>query len=745
MPLNLRPLEIILRPNSSLALLASILLFSLESLALNPMNFDTEFEEKLASKSLISSTYFYTSEKKIKIDQKSTLIDLKTTFLKSGYRERSSEQPLVENDFSTLISTQCQPLLKSAEPLPIDNCLIWIDKDQNSWVLSIYQNTVNRIYNITAAKNSFEFPFEPLLLAQYKDGSPVLQDEKKLANIPLACLNAAIAIEDNDFLQHSGVSYTGVFRALVKNVLSLRKAQGGSTITQQLVKNYFLTAEKTYSRKIKEFYMALRLESEWTKDEILQTYLNIIYMGQSGAYQVRGFPAASQVYFAKNISDLKLHECALLAAIINNPGQNNPWAKPENAKKRRNLVLKKMQDLQLITTSESEKAQKESLPPVTETKSLITAPYFFEAALKQLSDLGISADNKHIFTSIDISMQKAAQVALKTGIDELIQSKKALKEKASKGQNIQGALISADNQTGLVKVFVGGESYLTTQFNRALNSRRQIGSLIKPFVYLAGLNTSTFQPSSNLEDKKWVWHYDNKTWAPDNYDKKFRGTVPYYYALKESLNVPTAQVAEKIGIDTFIDIAHKAGLESTIEKIPSSCLGTSEHSPLEVVQAYSTLANSGRYQKLSFIHKVTDLKKVLIYEHVIKSEQVLNEKTTRQLIEMLKYGPINGTSKYLNQIGLSQGIAGKTGTTSQSKDAWFTGFNTQMTTTVWLGYDNNTTTQLTGASGAVPIWANFVKQSYPIPNGNDFPVPMGLKYQEFRFPDINETVNLLVE
>lgn len=755
MPLNLKALKIIFFAVSSFVIMSHNQSLAEESnnteskteesarQGFNPFTLSQEFQNKLNSKAILTTTKYFASGPSFTKGKSSSLESLKSIFLKENYRERTSEQALTANDFLVVTdSSQCAALIQltlSAEA----SCVLWKNSDLQDFLITIENKTIQNTFSGSPLKESVFAELNPIMVAQYRNNEPLMQDEKKIADIPVQCLNAVIAIEDNDFLDHSGISYTGLARAFIKNIIKMRKAQGGSTITQQLVKNYFLTSEKTLSRKAKELYMATKLESEWTKDEILQTYLNIIYMGQSGAFQIRGFPAASQAYFGKNIESLNLAQCALLAAIINNPGMNNPVKKKEKAQARRNLVLTKMKDLQLITEKEFSLAQNFPMPAAIENKANETAPYFFDAVRSQARELGIETEGHSFFTSLDLEAQDSAQKSLQSGIQNLTEQKAKLKLKKEKGTELQGVIMTSENHTGFVTAFVGGQSYRQSQFNRALNSQRQIGSLIKPIVYLSGLlygikDDQDVNPLTNLNDQYFEWAYDKKKWAPDNYDKKFRGEIPYYYALKESLNSPTAQVAQMVGMDQVISTAQKLGMTSKMESTPATSLGASNHYPVEMLQAYTTLANFGQYQKLSFIKKITNENNEIIFQvNPTSKEQRIDPIQTAVLIGMMKETLKSGTAKSTQALGFKLPAAGKTGTTSNGNDAWFAGFTPQLTTVVWLGFDQNFATHLTGASGAVPIWTDHMKKmslTYSSQNSsNDFTWPEGTEMKEHEF------------
>jgi len=678
-----------------------------------------KIEKKIQTKELNVSTRYFARGPSFLPGQKWSEAVFESQLQKQNYRLREGNQSLMTGDAKKIDEAECKSFipteLQSLYGQQKLTCWVWQTHAGENFLVTIGEDGVIRgTFQGLPWKVSWHAALDPVLVAQFRGQEPIMQSDHKISDFPVNCLNAVMAIEDNDFLDHSGVSYTGMGRAFIKNIIKLRAAQGGSTITQQLVKNYFLTPEKTLKRKLKEFYLAIKLESEWTKDEILETYLNIIYMGQSGAFQVHGFGAAAQVYFAKPVQDLNLPECALLAAIINNPSRNNPWKQAEKATNRRNLVLTKMNELKLISETEFAQAKTAPLPSQPVAKASETAPYFFDAVRKQMAQLNISIEGASIATSLDLDAQARAQKALQAQINDLEASRKNLQTNKEKGFRLEGLVLSSENATGLVNVVVGGQSYRQTQFNRAIDSHRQIGSLIKPFVYLTALlygfdDVKDVNPLTPIKDERFEWKFDKKTWSPDNYEKVFNGEIPLYFGLAHSLNAATAQLAQKVGIDKVIDTAHKLGFTSKMEENPSTSLGATEHYPLELLQSYQTLASFGDLTKLSFIEKIEDRDGKVVYAYEPKKEPTLDPTAIEVLVGMMHETLRSGTAQASRAMGWNQPSAGKTGTTSDNKDAWFAGFTPHQTTVTWLGYDQSLSSKLTGASGPVPIWVQFMK------------------------------------
>ncbi len=557
----------------------------------------------------------------------------------------------------------------------------------------------------------------PRLITQFYDGQPILQQNTPLSEVPLACLQAVTAIEDRDFLEHGGVSVTGILRAIVRNALARRWAEGGSTITQQLVKNFFLTAKKTIRRKVEEQWLAVMLESQLNKDQILEMYLNVIYMGQNGPYQVRGFASASQYYFDKSINNLSLSECALLAALINNPGRYSPFTHESQALARRELVLHKMQDAHMIDTGELENAKAMHLPRTPEADRRAHAPYFVMGALKEYTKLGLQTEEgARLYTTLDPQLQNLATEAIQAKLSSI-----EARIRHPGKTPLQVALVTVDLHSAEIVAMVGGRDFRTTQFNRAVDSRRQIGSTVKPFVYWPALQTH--DALTPVLDEPFVWKTGGQSWQPKNFERTKGGEVPYFYALAHSLNIPAARVGQETGLAQVADTLRRAGIEENIPELPSLTLGALELSPLEVAQAYSTLGRMGAGDRVHTLVRVEDLKSNVLFSHQPEAGIALEPTPTAQLIGMMEQSLIVGTARSAGLLGLTGALAGKTGTTSDTKDAWFAGFGPRLLTVVWVGYDDNAAMGLTGAGAALPIWIEFTKRAKELFVEEDFHWP----------------------
>jgi|GEM_PF-740634 len=571
---------------------------------------------------------------------------------------------------------------------------------------------------------------EPELFASYFGDSPTLRTVVPLGTAPTMCLNALLAIEDSQFLEHSGVSFTGLLRAFLANLRYGRAAQGGSTITQQLVKNYFLNDKKTLTRKLTEIAMAFLVEQHESKDQILETYINLIYMGQNGPFQVRGFAAAASHYFGKNLTDLNLDQCALLAAVLNSPGMYNPFIHPEAALKRRNRVIERMSELKMVSEVESKAAKAAALPARPQRDLTEPAPYFVQAVRSFIEDKNIdSSEGLRVYTTLNLRAQEAAMQAVRSGVDRLETNYKLLQKLKSQKKNLEAVLISADPFTGGVQALVGGRGYAISQFNRATDSHRQVGSVMKPFVYLTALehkqeSGEPYTPVSIIKDEATTHKFDGQTWTPHNYEGTYEGPVPMYFALKESLNAATVNLGMSVGINNIIDTARRMGVRSNLKPLPSLTLGAFELTPMEVLEAYTSISRMGNHTALTLVHEIQDLSGKKLYSFEQKPEQVAAAESTAELVGMMKQTLLSGTARGARLAGFTNPAAGKTGTTNDKKDAWFVGFTPYHTALVWVGYDDNSPHGLTGATGAVPIWTSYMK-SFSAYAPRDFAWPEG--------------------
>lgn len=517
--------------------------------------------------------------------------------------------------------------------------------------------------------------------------------------IPKHVQQAFIAIEDNRFYEHSGIDYRGTARALV-STLSGQEVQGGSTITQQLAKNAFLTQERTIVRKIKEAFIAKELEHKYTKDEILTMYLNQIYFGQ-GAY---GIESASMYYFGKHVQDLSIAEAATLAAIPKSPNYFNPFENPQASKERKELVIDQMYKYGMIdeATANVAKAQKLILR-TSNAGSSDPRSYFFDMIIqKVISEVGADALYKgglKIYTTLDTDMQLAAERALRY-LPELYNDNNKLTQP-------QVALVAVDPNNGQVKAMIGGRGQ--DKFNRATLAARQPGSAFKPFVYLTAMENG-FTPASIIEDKEEEFW---PGWKPQNSDLKWHGKVSLRTALKRSINIPTIKLAREVGVNKIITNAEKMGITTLVDSgkyndtnLAMALGGLSKGvSPIEMASAYGVLATNGVYCRPYALIKIVDREGKVLYEQKSSSKQVVDAKAAYLTTNMLEDVLVSGTA---GGMGIGRPAAGKTGTTDTNIDAWFVGYTPNLSTAVWVGDDNNQSIHMYGSGAPLSIWHDFM-------------------------------------
>ena len=524
------------------------------------------------------------------------------------------------------------------------------------------------------------------------------------ADVPPLLRTGIKLIEDRRFDEHHGVDAYGVLRALWANLRARRVVQGGSTLTQQLVKNYFLSDEQTLGRKATEAVMALRLEAHFSKEEILVAYLNEVYLGQDGARAIHGFGLASEYYFAKPLAELDAGELALLIGLVKGPSYYEPRKHPDRARSRRDLVLQELAAAHLIDSTTAKRAAANSLGLRPPGGSYV--PAYLDLVRRHLkrdyAEADLAAAGLAVYTSLDPRAQAAAEDALALNLKRLDAASRVL------GAHLEGAVIVAEPNSGDVVAVVGGREVGTDSFNRALDARRPIGSLVKPAVYLAALETGRYNAATLIEDAAIELKLgDGSVWAPQNFEHQIYGQVPMARALAESMNLATVRLGLDIGLPRVADTLQRLGLETPPTLNPSLLLGTVEMTPLEVVQVYMSLANGGFRARLRAVRAVLDEHGRPLKNFKVQVEAAAPASAVYQLDRMLTLVTTHGTGRDA-PARLPRGtvVAGKTGTSSDTRDSWFAGFTGSYVSVVWVGYDDNRPTGLTGATGALPVWAD---------------------------------------
>ncbi|PIR21538.1 MAG: hypothetical protein COV45_01975 [Deltaproteobacteria bacterium CG11_big_fil_rev_8_21_14_0_20_47_16] len=583
--------------------------------------------------------------------------------------------------------------------------------------ISINATSVTRIVNIDSQKDLATIRLEPELVASVFDSNQEDRTIVSLNDVPQVLLESIIQVEDERFFRHHGVDPIGISRAMVKNLMSFRFAQGGSTLTQQLVKNYFLHSRKSLWRKFKEAIIAISLERHHSKGEILEAYINEIYFGQRGASSVSGVGEAARLYFGKDVKQLNIGECALLAGMIRSPYEYSPFHNKEAAKSRRDFVLNRLYERGIITAQQLAEGKAEPIITPERRVRVVMAPYFIQFVKQQLQELYpediLQSEGLRIFTTLDMTAQLVAENVVQSGLVSLEKSAASILPK-NHADPLQGALISIQPQTGYIRSMVGGRDFANTQFNRITQAKRQPGSTFKPFVYLTAFDPHRSQkttwPSAYIDDSKFSIESGGQQWSPNNYDKKEHGRVTLRTALEHSYNIATAKLALNTGLDEIVAAARDAGFTSDLQPVPSIALGSFEVTPLELASAYTIFANNGiRAQPLSII-QVVDKNNQPLQRKVIEVHRKFDAGPVYLTTNVLKGVMDRGTGASARRMGFTGIAAGKTGTTSNYKDAWFVGFTPSLMTLVWVGYDDNATMNLSGGRAALPIWTDYMKQ-----------------------------------
>ena len=531
----------------------------------------------------------------------------------------------------------------------------------------------------------------------------------KLDKVPKPLIEALIATEDRNFYHHHGISFRGTARALVSNVTG-GKRQGGSTLTQQLVKNFYLTPEKTLKRKVNEAFMSLLLELHYSKDEILEAYLNEVNLGQSGNYSVNGYGLASQFYFGLPLSELNISQQAFLVGLVQGPTLYNPWKNPELAKKRRNVVLNNMLVMGYLTPEQFEKESNRALN-IVDKPSLGTArfPDFLDIVRRQLKteyqETDLTNQGLRIFTTLDPVAQTRVQNSFRESVARLARAN------PTRLNDLQGAVLISRPENGELIAAVGSTQDFTG-FNRTIDAKRQVGSLLKPVIYLSAIESGRYNWATQIEDSPInIPVENNKSWTPKNYSGSGNGYVPMAQALANSYNLAAVRLGQEFGLSTFKNNLTKFGVTSKIPNYPSIFLGAVDMSPMEMMSIYGNFATGGFKYPVKAIRTVADSNGRLLDRYGLNVQQTIEPSSAYILNYGLQQVMSSGTGKSAyNTFSSELKLAGKSGTTNDTRDSWFAGYSGNNLAVVWLGLDDNKVTGLTGSTGALPVWINVMKQ-----------------------------------
>lgn len=536
----------------------------------------------------------------------------------------------------------------------------------------------------------------------------------RLEEVPAGLVAALLSVEDREFEHHHGVSPRAIARAMFANLRAGAVVQGGSTLTQQLAKGYFLSGDRTWWRKLNDAVIALLLEAHYDKAEILEAYVNEVYLGQDGRRAIHGFGLAAQFYFGRDLAALQLPELALLVAVVRGPSYYNPRRHPRRAIKRRNLVLEQMRELGIISVSRARRAKSLPLGVTPASRGSSRYPAFVDLVRRQLRrdyrDEDLRGEGLRIFTTLDLRTQRVAERALAKRIARLERNKGG-------GQGVlQGAIIVTAPQSGEALAVVGGRHRGRAGFNRALDAVRPVGSLIKPAVYLAALEQPRrFTLATRLLDEPIsIRTAAGLLWQPKNYDDTLHGRISLYEALVKSYNLATVRLGMEVGLDQVTNSLKRLGIERPLEPFPSLLLGAAELSPVEVTQMYQTLAGGGFRVPLRAIREVTSARGEPLSRYPLSVQQAFEPGPVFLVVEAMRGVMREGTGRSARaRLGAGLVMAGKTGTTDDLRDSWFAGFTEDLLAVVWLGHDDNTPAGLSGAKGALQVWIDMMKSLGP--------------------------------
>jgi penicillin-binding protein 1B len=686
------------------------------------VKYDRIIEQRFRGPVFASSAKIFAAPPVVRVGTKLTVAEIAAELRHAGYSEKEGESPLG--------SYRLHP--SAIEVLPGAQSY----HSPEPATITVANGEVSAI-NSRATGELAAYELEPQLLTSLFDAEQRSKRQLvKYDDIPKVMVDAVLSIEDRRFFQHNGVNFMRLVEAAWIDFTHQRHQQGGSTITMQLSRAFFLTPEKTFKRKLIEMLIAVELEQKFTKQQIFEFYANRVDLGQRGSFTISGLAEGSRSYFNKDLKDITLPEAALLAGLIQAPSYLSPYRHPERALERRNTVIESMLETHNITREQAEKAKAAPLklaPPNVEASD---APYFVDMVrdtiVSRLNEREVNEEEYRIYTTLDPALQRAAAQAVETGmklVDDQVTKMRTKKTKIGKnkyettvtpGPQAQVALVAMDPHTGEIKALVGGRNYGTSQLNHAL-AKRPTGSIFKPFVYAAAVNTaldgstSVITPASTVPDQPSTFSYGDQIYEPRNYKEEYHGDVTLRYALALSLNNATVKLAEEVGYDKVADLAKSAGIAS-VKATPAMALGAYDATPVDMTAAYTSFADGGLRLSPIFVNSVRNSKGDVIVNFQSDKKQVLDPRIAAVMTNMLE-GVMNfGTAAGVRSRGFSAPAAGKTGS---SHDGWFAGYTSNLLCIVWVGYDDYSDLRLSGAQTAAPIWAEFMKKAVTLPQYAD--------------------------
>jgi len=698
--------------------------------------FNGVIEQKLGKRLSVSQTEIYAAPERLFPGKRMSLADLQAKMRRLDYAEVGAAGRGTDSNYQ--IVDRNHLILYNDPSLPEDGDRLVEVAFTDGQIRSLSDTPQNQTLEKIAIK--------PEMLSNAINENREKRRYVAYQDLPQVLINAVLASEDRRFFSHRGIDPIRIFKALIVDVREGDKVQGASTLTQQYVKNYFLTPERTWRRKFADAYMSLLLETRLTKEEIFELYSNEVYLGQAGSFSIIGLGEAADIFFGKSVKELTLGEAATLAGIISAPNRFAPIRHPDRAKARRNLVLDQMAEFAMISSQERD-AAKANAPEIKST-SIINysdAPYFVDYVqdilLERFGDAALSRSKYRVYTTLNTDLQRAAFESLRNGMVELDDYFAKGKRGIEPG-TVQASLIAVDPKSGQVLAMIGGRNYGTSQFNRITQSKRQPGSIFKPFVYAAALETAYHSSSpltvvSTVVDEPTNFTFEDLIYDPRNFKDEYYGQVTMRQAITKSLNVATIKFAEKAGYSKVTELAHRLGLNEQIKPYPAMAIGSFEVTPLEMVRAYTAFANGGLMSELTPILKICDTGANPVFVAQPKSEKALTPQIAFLVTSLLQSVMNEGTGAGVRARGFTLPAAGKTGT---SRDGWFAGYTPDLLCIVWVGFDDNRELNLSGSQAALPIWTEFMKKAIQLRPllGEEFVVPPGVPQVE-----IDPTTGLL--
>lgn len=686
------------------------------------VKYDRIIEQRFRGPVFASAAKIFAAPQLVRVGSKMTISEIAASLRHAGYAEKAEESPLGSYRIHG----------GSIEVMPGPESY----HSPEAATITIAGGVVSTI-NSRSDGELAAYELEPQMLTSLFDaGDRSKRQLVKYDDIPKVMVEAVTAIEDRRFFQHSGVNFMRLVEAAWIDITHQRHQQGGSTITMQLSRAFFLSPEKTFRRKLIEMLIAVELEQKFSKQQIFEFYANRVDLGQRGSFTISGLAEGSRSYFNKDLKDITLPEAALLAGLIQAPSYLSPYRHPERALERRNTVIEAMVETHDITRDQADKAKATPLklaPPNVEASD---APYFVDMVrdtiVGKLNEHEINDQQYRIYTTLDPDLQRAAAQAVEMGIklvDDQVTKMRTHKTKVGKnkfettvtpGPQAQVALIAMDPHSGEIKALVGGRNYGNSQLNHAL-AKRPTGSIFKPFVYAAAMNTaldgssSVITPASVIVDQPSTFSYGDQIYEPRNYKEEYHGDVTLRYALALSLNNATVKLAEEVGYDKVAELARSAGIAS-VKATPAMALGAYDATPVDMTSAYTSFANGGVRLSPIFVNSVRNSKGDVVMNFATEKKQVLDPRVAFVMTTMLE-GVVNfGTAYGVRTRGFTAPAAGKTGS---SHDGWFAGYTSNLLCIVWVGYDDYSDLRLSGAQTAAPIWAEFMKKAVELPEFSD--------------------------